>query len=156
MRTRTGLIAAPIVAVALLGGGYVAAQAADGSGDDINLPDAALDASSLLAGCASGTVAGGTLDVIGPSSAEEAKEDGWPTSPREAAERTLNSPLYKSEYAADVLSLASGDPLAVKNDEFPSSDQFIVLDAKGTVRGYITVSDLGYGAYGTTHQEHCQ
>ena len=107
---------------------------------------------SLELQCESGMSQGGTLDFVGPGSAADAKAQGWPTSPEEAAQATFGSRMFMAVRLRD-LTLEDGERVELPNGAVVV--QFPATASDGSTQGLITVEELVEGFWSTTHIASC-
>lgn len=83
-------------------------------------------------------VSTGTVDVIPPTSVEDARAEGWPKSARGAATAIAAAPAYRARLGGAKLT----DRTAVKLRGASNAVRFLAVAPNGDVVGSITVEEL--------------
>ncbi len=159
MRTSRARLVGALAAVAAVAGLLAAQSGAVGSGGAADGEGLTAPA-KLLEGCKSGRASVGDVFIIPPADAEEVKENGWATSPDEAAQRALGSQaLFPSESLGE-LSLDAGRVVTIPadGDELASEvrvTEYVVSSTEGSALGTITVMPFEFGAYAAVSIQRC-
>lgn len=102
--------------------------------------------------CASGLIGSGDIDVIGPSTAAEAKV--WPQTPAEAVRSLKMSVLAPAAASRGELTIGEGSTV-ISGDGGAAASEYTVTDAAGDAVVRVRVEDIGFGAYAVTQIERC-
>jgi len=89
--------------------------------------------------------------VIAPETTAEARRQGWPRSPEEAARNTVSAPAFSAHLKN--LDLSEGTPVTLGGGTV--AVRFVLTDAGGTVQATLTVQELLTDVWATTAVENC-
>jgi len=141
--------AASVILVACMLAGGCGAESADDESEPS--PAVSTKSPSFALQCASGRSSSSTIDVIPPETAAEARRQGWPRSPEEAARNTVSAPAFSAQLKN--LNLSDGTPVTLGGGT--EAVRFVLTDAAGTVQATLTVQELLTDVWATTEVANC-
>lgn len=150
-RRRVALLGTAVGIVAIAAGG-MAVGGALGPSTKGDAESGAAASQPVELECSSGQFSSVTFDFGPPRTKEEARAQGWPTTPEEAARTTLHAPAFAEDLGDLALSL--GVPADLPDGAV--GVRFTATSPDGSTLAILTVQEVIPGTWATTILDQCR